>query len=103
MTHGYSAPSAEEKPARKSDRTPRRKTSLCSARSVRGKRLWILRIWRVRRCRMKDEDSIRKELIEKLEKQIENVKSDDTFSYIMNNVRIATLAHVLELDLVNKI
>lgn len=52
---------------------------------------------------MKDEDSIRKELIEKLEKQIENVKSDDTFSYIMNNARIATLAHVLELDLVNKI
>lgn len=51
---------------------------------------------------MKDENSIRQELIEKLEKQIENVKNDDTFSYIMNNTRIATLAHILELDLVNR-
>lgn len=52
---------------------------------------------------MKDETSIRNELIEKLEKQIENVKNDDTLSYIANNVRIATLAHVLELDLINRI
>lgn len=34
---------------------------------------------------MKDEDSIRQELIEKLEKQIENVKNDDVFSHIMDN------------------
>ena len=52
---------------------------------------------------MKDESSIRQELIEKLERQIENVKNDDTFAYIMGNARIATLAHVLELDLVNRI
>lgn len=52
---------------------------------------------------MKEENGIREELIEKLELQIENVKNDDTFSYIMNNARIATLAHVLELDLVNRI
>lgn len=52
---------------------------------------------------MKDENSVRKELIEKLEKQIENVKNDDTFSYLMENARIAMLAHILELDLANRI
>lgn len=52
---------------------------------------------------MKDEDSIRKELIEKLEKQIENVKNDDVFSYILTNSTIGALAHVLEFDLINRI
>lgn len=52
---------------------------------------------------MKDENSIRQELIGKLEKQIENVKNDDVFSYMLTNSAIATLAHVLELDLVNRI
>ena len=47
---------------------------------------------------MKDENSIRQELIEKLEKQIENVKNDDSIGYVMNNVRITTLAYVLELS-----
>lgn len=47
---------------------------------------------------MKDENSVRQELIEKLEKQIENVKNDDSIAYVMNNVRIATLAYVLELS-----
>lgn len=52
---------------------------------------------------MKDEDSIRKELIEKLEKQIQNVKNDDVFSYILTNSTIGTLAHILEFDLINRI
>lgn len=52
---------------------------------------------------MKEENRIREELIEKLEKQIENVKNDDAFSYILTNSTIGALAHVLELDLVNRV
>lgn len=52
---------------------------------------------------MKEENRIREELIEKLEKQIENVKNDDVFSYILTNSTIGALAHVLELDLVNRV
>lgn len=52
---------------------------------------------------MKDENIVRQELIKKIEKQIENVKNDDTFSYLIENKRIATLVHILELDLVNRI
>lgn len=52
---------------------------------------------------MKEESSIREELIKNLEKQIENVKNDDTLSYILTNSTIWALAHVLELDLVNRV
>lgn len=52
---------------------------------------------------MKEENSIREELIKKLEKQIENVKNDDTLSYILTNSTIGALARVLELDLVNRV
>lgn len=53
--------------------------------------------------KIKEENRIREELIEKLEKQIENVKNDDVFSYILTNSTIGALAHVLELDLVNRV
>ena len=47
---------------------------------------------------MVSEESVRQELLQELEKQKHKVEEGDAFGYLLGNVKIQTLAHILELD-----